>query len=45
MARGKAVTVDLTATERAELDALLRRHGTTQAVALRARIVCGRRKG
>ena len=39
MARGKAVAIDLSATERGELDALLRRHGTTQAVALRARIV------
>ena len=39
MARGKAVAIDLSGTERGELDALLRRHGTTQAVALRARIV------
>ena len=39
MARGKAVAIDLSATERGELDGLLRRHGTTQAVALRARIV------
>ena len=39
MARGKAVAIDLTETERGELDALLRRHGTAQALALRARIV------
>jgi transposase len=39
MARGKAVAIELSETERGELDALLRRHGTTQAVALRARIV------
>jgi transposase len=39
MARGKAAAIDLTATERGELDALLRRHGTAQALALRARIV------
>ena len=39
MARGKAVAINLTETERGELDALLRRHGTTQALALRARIV------
>jgi transposase len=39
MARGKAVAIDLTATERGELEALLRRHGTAQALALRARIV------
>ena len=39
MARGKAVAIDLSATEGGGLDALLRRHGTSQAVALRARIV------
>ena len=39
MARGKAVAIELSETERDELDAVLRRHGTTQAVALRARIV------
>jgi len=39
MARGKAVAIDLTETERGELEALLRRHGTAQASALRARIV------
>jgi transposase len=39
MARGKAVSIDLMATERAELEALLRRHGTAQALARRARIV------
>jgi transposase len=39
MARGKAVAIALTATERDELDVVLRRHGTPQAVALRARIV------
>jgi transposase len=39
MARGKAVAIELTATERDELAALRRRHGTTQAAALRARIV------
>jgi transposase len=39
MARGKAVAIDLSEPERGELDGLLRRHGTTQAVALRARIV------
>jgi transposase len=39
MARGKAVAIDLTATERGELEALRRRHGTAQALALRARIV------
>jgi DNA-binding CsgD family transcriptional regulator len=39
MARGKAVAIDLSATERGELDGLLRRHGTAQALALRARIV------
>ena len=39
MARGKAVAIDLTETERGELDALRRRHGTAQALALRARIV------
>jgi len=39
MARGKAVAIDLTETERGELEAWLRRHGTAQASALRARIV------
>jgi transposase len=39
MARGKAVAIDLAATERGELEAWLRRHGTAQALALRARIV------
>jgi transposase len=39
MARGKAVAIELSETERAALAAALRRHGTTQAVALRARIV------
>ena len=39
MARGKAVAIDLTATERGELEALRRRHGTAQALARRARIV------
>jgi transposase len=39
MPRGKAVAIDLTETERGELEALLRRHGTAQALALRARIV------
>jgi transposase len=39
MARGKAVAIDLTETERGGLHALLRRHGTTQALAQRARIV------
>jgi DNA-binding CsgD family transcriptional regulator len=39
MARGKAVAIDLTETERGELEALRRRHGTAQALALRARIV------
>jgi transposase len=39
VARGKAVAIDLTETERGELDALLRRHSTAQALALRARIV------
>jgi len=39
MARGKAVSIDLMATERAELEALVRRHGTAQGLALRARIV------
>jgi transposase len=39
MARGKAVAIELTEIERDELDAVLRRHGTPQAMALRARIV------
>ena len=39
MARGKAVGIDLTTRERGELEALVRRHGTAQASALRARIV------
>jgi transposase len=39
MARGKAVTIELTAAERDELDGLARRHGTAQALARRARIV------
>jgi transposase len=39
MARGKAVAIELTATERDQLDAVLRRHGTTQSAALRVRIV------
>jgi transposase len=39
MARGKAVAIDLTATERGELEALRRRHGTAQALARRARIM------
>jgi transposase len=39
MARGKAVASELTASERDELAAVQRRHGTTQAGALRARIV------
>jgi transposase len=39
MARGKAVAIELSETERDELEAVLRRHGTPQAAALRARIV------
>ena len=45
MARGKAVAIELTATERDELAALRRRHGTTQAAALEPGSCCWRRKG
>lgn len=39
MARGKAVAITLSGTERTELESLTRRRSTAQALALRARIV------
>ena len=43
MAKGKASTIELSSAERRELESLTRRRKTGQALALRARIVAGRR--